>query len=160
MNEYEKLRIANFYYGYVTGDIHKRIETLNVLKQTYPPVWSVLGGLAANYNQIGRLDQAIAQASETIRLNPNFSLPRLALGSSMLRLNRYAEAREVFEQALKQRIELTAFDLTTRRSRRCTRSRISDRRARRRWPEMWREAAKLGKISLPHGRTPTPICRF
>jgi predicted Zn-dependent protease len=75
----------------------------------YPPVWSVLGGLAANYNQIGQLDQAIAQAPEAIRLNPTFSLPRLALGQALLRLNRYVEARDVFVQALEQQIERTEF---------------------------------------------------
>ncbi|MGH9753723.1 MAG: protein kinase domain-containing protein [Blastocatellia bacterium] len=109
VSEYEKLSIANFYHGSVTGDIHKRIEILNVLKQTYPPVWSVLGVLAANYYEIGRLDQAIEQAPEAIRLNPGFGLPRLALGQALLRLNRYAEAKEVFEQAVGQRIDLTSF---------------------------------------------------
>lgn len=109
VNEYEKLAIANFYHGSVTGNIHKRIEVLNVLKQTYPPVWSVLGGLAANYNQIGQTEQAITEAPEAIRLNPGFNLPRLALGQALLRLNRYAEARDVFGQALQRQIERTDF---------------------------------------------------
>jgi tetratricopeptide (TPR) repeat protein len=109
VNEYEKLAITNFYHGSVTGNIHKRIEVLNVLKQTYPPVWSVLGGLAANYNQIGQSEQAIAEAPEAIRLNPSFNLPRLALGQALLRLNRYAEAKEAFAQALEQQIERAEF---------------------------------------------------
>ena len=109
VNEYEKLAIANFYHGSVTGNIDKRIEVLNLLNQTYPPVWSVMGGLAANYNQIGQSEQAIALAPEAIRLNPNFALPRLALGQSLLRLNRYRDAREVFQQALRQQIERTEF---------------------------------------------------
>jgi DNA-binding winged helix-turn-helix (wHTH) protein/Flp pilus assembly protein TadD len=109
VNEYEKLAIANFYHGSVTGNIDKRIEVLNVLKQTYPPVWSVLGGLAANYSQIGQSEQAIALAPEAIRLNPKFALPRLALGQALLHLNLYREAKEVFEQALRQQVERTEF---------------------------------------------------
>jgi tetratricopeptide (TPR) repeat protein len=68
-----------------------------------------MGGLAANYNQIGQSEQAIALAPEAIRLNPNFALPRLALGQALLRLDRYAEAREVFRQAIEQQIERTEF---------------------------------------------------
>jgi DNA-binding winged helix-turn-helix (wHTH) protein/tetratricopeptide (TPR) repeat protein len=109
VNEYERLAIDNFYHGSVTGNIDKRIEVLNVLNQTYPPVWSVLGGLAANYNQIGQSEKAIAVAPEAIRLNPKFALPRLALGQALMRLNRYGEAKDVFEQALAQQIERTEF---------------------------------------------------
>jgi len=109
VNDYEKLAIANFYHGSVTGNIDKRIEVLNVLNQTYPPVWSVLGGLAANYNQIGQSEQAVALAPEAIRLNPRFALPRLALGQALMRLNRYGEAREIFQEALEQQIERTEF---------------------------------------------------
>jgi DNA-binding winged helix-turn-helix (wHTH) protein/predicted Zn-dependent protease len=109
VNEYEKLAIANFYHGSVTGNLDKRIEVLNVLKQTYPPVWSVLGGLAANYNQIGQSEQAVALAPEAIRLNPRFALPRLALGQAMMRLNRYGEAKAIFQEALKLQIERSEF---------------------------------------------------
>jgi DNA-binding winged helix-turn-helix (wHTH) protein/predicted Zn-dependent protease len=107
VNEYEKLAIANFYHGSVTGNIDKRIEVLKVMNQTYPPVWSVLGGLSANYNQIGQSEQAIAVAPEAIRLNPKFALPRLALGQALLRLNRYREASDVFRQAIEQQVERT-----------------------------------------------------
>ena len=64
-------------------------------------------GLA--YNQIGQSDQAIVEAREAIRLNPIFAAPYRALGLALLRLNRFAEAKEALEQALQQKLDMTDF---------------------------------------------------
>ncbi len=36
VSEFEKLRITNFYHGFATGDLNKRIEVLMLLKRIYP----------------------------------------------------------------------------------------------------------------------------
>ena len=48
VSEYEKLRITNFYHGFATGDLSKRIEVLMLLKRMYPremarrrPTWPI-----------------------------------------------------------------------------------------------------------------------
>src|SRR5262245_11225825 len=67
VTEYEKLRITNWYHGFVTGDVNKRIETLLLEKRMFPAKWA--GGpcdLAFAYNHIGQSDEAITEAREAI----------------------------------------------------------------------------------------------
>jgi tetratricopeptide (TPR) repeat protein len=109
VNEYEKLRIANWYHRNATGNVNKQIEVLMLQERMYPRKWA--GGpadLAVSYNQIGRYDQAIAASREAIRLNPNFFAPRFKLAQALLRLNRFAEAKEAIEQALRLELERTS----------------------------------------------------
>ena len=46
VSELEKLRIALFYYSFVTGELDKEIETLELYKRTYPRDWRAAGNLA------------------------------------------------------------------------------------------------------------------
>jgi hypothetical protein len=49
VTELEKLRIAYFYDSYVTGDVDKQIETLELYKRTYPRDYSATGSLSYAY---------------------------------------------------------------------------------------------------------------
>jgi len=109
VSEYEKLRIASFYHGSATGDVHKRIEVLRLQKQMYPREWAGPNDLAVSYNLIGQHDQAVAEAREAIRLNPNFAASHRALGSALLRLNHFAEAKDILAQARQQKLDNTNF---------------------------------------------------
>ena len=112
VNESEKLRIANTYHGFVTGDVNKRIEVLMLQKQMHPREASGPNDLASSYNQIGQSDQAIAEARESIRLNPNFAGPYRFLAAALIRLNRYAEAKDALAQAFQRRLDTTHFHST------------------------------------------------
>jgi len=110
VNEYEKLRIANWYHRNATGNVNRQIEVLMLQEQMYPGKWA--GGpadLARAYISIGQYDQSIAASREAIRLNPNFFAPRFSLGQALLRLNRFAGAKEAIEQALRLELERTSF---------------------------------------------------
>ena len=110
VSEFEKLRITNFYHGFATGDLNKRIEVLMLLKRTYPrEMAGAPTDLALTYIQIGQFDQAVAQARESIRLNPNFAPAHRALAWALLRLNRFAEAKDALTQALQQKLDSPAF---------------------------------------------------
>ncbi|MEK6325767.1 MAG: serine/threonine-protein kinase [Acidobacteriota bacterium] len=109
VGEYEKLRITSRYHGLVTGDEAKRIEVLMLQKRMYPREWTGPSDLAGAYNRIGQFDQAIAEARESIPLNPNFYAPHRSLGLALLRLNRFAEAKEVLAQALQQKLDTTDY---------------------------------------------------
>jgi len=109
VSEYEKLRIISIYHGFVTGDATKRIEVQMLQKRMYPRDWAAPNDLGLTYNQIGQSDQAIAEARESIRLNPNFAAPHRHLGLALLRLNRFAEAKDALMQALQQKLALTDF---------------------------------------------------
>jgi serine/threonine protein kinase/Tfp pilus assembly protein PilF len=109
VGEYEKLRITSRYHGLVNGDETKRIEVLMMQKRMYPREPTGPNDLAGAYNRIGQSDQAIAEAREAIRLNPNFPPPRRNLAWALLRLNRFAEAKDALTQAVQQKLDTTNF---------------------------------------------------
>ncbi|HEV8485212.1 MAG TPA: protein kinase [Blastocatellia bacterium] len=109
VSEYEKLRITSRYHGFVNGDETKRIEVLILQKRMYPRDWTGPNDLAGVYNRIGKFDQAIAEARESIGLNPNFTPAHRLLGWALLRLNRFTEARDALTQALQQKLDTTTF---------------------------------------------------
>ncbi len=102
-NEYEQLRITNFYHGFTTGNLDKRIEALLLQMQLYPREHSGPTDLALTYNMLGQYEQAVAEAREALRLYPTFAPAQRALGWSLLHLNRYAEAWEFLTQMLQQK---------------------------------------------------------
>src|SRR5262245_61037721 len=71
----------------------------------YPRVSTASSDLALAYYWIGQTDQAIDEARASLRLYPGFFIPRLYLGLALLRLNRFAEAKEVLTQATEQNID-------------------------------------------------------
>jgi eukaryotic-like serine/threonine-protein kinase len=79
VSEFEKLRITNFYHGFATGDLNKRIEVLMLLKRTYPHEMATPSDIALTSIQLGQFDQAIAHARESIGINPNFAPAHRAL---------------------------------------------------------------------------------
>jgi serine/threonine protein kinase/predicted Zn-dependent protease len=109
VSEFEKLRITNFYHGFATGDLSRRIEVLKLLKKTYPRDCAGPGDLAITYFQIGQFDQSVAEGRESINLNPNFAPAHRALALALLRLDRFAEAKDTLAQARQQKIDSTDF---------------------------------------------------
>jgi serine/threonine protein kinase len=104
VSEYNKLRITNFYYGFATGNLDKRIEILMLQRQMYSGETGNTD-LAMTYNMIGQYDQAAAEARGSIHLIPNFAPAHWALGWALLGLNLFAEARDVCAKALEQKMD-------------------------------------------------------
>ncbi|PYT10186.1 MAG: hypothetical protein DMF60_00880 [Acidobacteria bacterium] len=109
VSEYEKLRIASYYYGFVTGEVDKRIEVLNMQKQTYPRDYRAPAMLATVYDQLKQPDKAVVEALEAVRLNPDFAAAYRNLALAFIQLNRFEEGREIYERALQQKLNMTDF---------------------------------------------------
>jgi serine/threonine protein kinase/Flp pilus assembly protein TadD len=107
VTELEKLRISDFYYVFVTGEMEKSIEVLALYKQTYPRDWRAYNNLSDRYTRIGQFEQAAEVAREGIRLNPNGFVGYANLAEAFIRLNRLAEAKAVIEQAQQQKLDAT-----------------------------------------------------
>ena len=108
VSEREKFYItAVSYYGLVTREREKYVETLELWKRTYPndPIPHIQ--LSNLYDGDNLLDKAIEEAREAIRLNPNVAPPRDNLAVAFIELNRFDEAREVYRQALEQKLDST-----------------------------------------------------
>jgi tetratricopeptide (TPR) repeat protein len=106
VGEYENLRITNFYHGFATGDLNKRIEVLRLQKRGYPREYSGPADLALTYILIGQSELAVTEGREAIRLNPSFAPPYGSLVWGLLRLNRFGEAKDIIAQAFQLNLEL------------------------------------------------------
>jgi serine/threonine protein kinase/Flp pilus assembly protein TadD len=109
VSELEKLRITSFYYSYVTGELDKRIETLELIKRTFAHDFRAVSNLSDSYLRIGQFEKAVEAAREGVRLNRNNFVSHANLAESLLRLNRLTEAKEVCEQAFQQKFDNTYF---------------------------------------------------
>src|SRR5262249_19730736 len=109
VTELEKLRITYFYYAYVTGEVDKAIEVLELNKRTYPRDPRALVSLSFTYGNSGQWEKAAEAAREAIRIDPNRAIAYGNLAESFIRLNRLSEAKAVVEQAQQQKLDFTEF---------------------------------------------------
>ena len=98
-SERERLGITQEYYGRVTGEVDKRIETLRLQLASYPRYGSGASNLAVAYNTLGRFDDALPQARSAVALEPASSSKFAVLGNTLIRLGRFDEAADVYGQA-------------------------------------------------------------
>jgi eukaryotic-like serine/threonine-protein kinase len=108
-SEYEKLKIASGYYDLVTGEIEKTIEALELLTRTYPREYSTHNNLGLYYSVVGRHERGIEEGREAVRLNPTLPSGYSVLANAFRSLNRFDEAKEIYEQALAQKLDRTGY---------------------------------------------------
>jgi serine/threonine protein kinase/tetratricopeptide (TPR) repeat protein len=106
-SEYEKLRIAADYYAFATFEADKFIEAYELLVRTYPRDFVAWNNLGNRYNSVGQFEKAAEACRESIRLNPNWVIPRSNLALAFISLNRFDEAKKVIDEALAQKLEST-----------------------------------------------------
>jgi Flp pilus assembly protein TadD/TolA-binding protein len=100
VSDREKLYITYVYYNYVLKDLDKAAETLRLYDHSYPNDFRVSGNLSLVYLSMGQFDKSYNAASESVRLNPGISAWQVTMGTALMRLNRFAEAKEAFQRAL------------------------------------------------------------
>jgi serine/threonine protein kinase/tetratricopeptide (TPR) repeat protein len=107
----EKLWIMASYYLWVTGELEKATEAAGLLKQIYPRYPSARNLLGIAYRSLGQHEKAQQEFQECARLAPNWVAPYFGLATQLIRLGRFAEAREVLEQALTQKFDTSNLHL-------------------------------------------------
>jgi tetratricopeptide (TPR) repeat protein len=106
-SELEKLYISTHYYDIVTGEADKAMEAYQLWKRTYPRDSIPTNNLSSSYAAIGKYDQALPEALETVRLAPNEALSYQNLGGDYMGLNRFAEAKAVREKQIAANLDNT-----------------------------------------------------
>ena len=99
VSERERLFIRARYYLNVTGDLPQAIEILRLYQDTYPNDPAVPSQLAVAYLTLGQFDRGYAQVRRTLELNPQSGPARPSAILALTALNRFNEAKAVFEQA-------------------------------------------------------------
>lgn len=108
-SEREKLLISLSYYTNVTGELDKAIEVLMIWKRNYPREGNPLNGLAMRYSAMGQWERAVEEAREAVRIDPQARGPYANLGYELVSLNRFEEARDVYESALQQKLDFEPY---------------------------------------------------
>jgi eukaryotic-like serine/threonine-protein kinase len=104
VTERERFDITSNYHALSTGDLLKAIETVELWRETYPRDYGPPSRLASLYRLVGEFEQSVAAAREANRINPRTSAPYASLGTALVQLNRFDEARAVIGQAAAEQI--------------------------------------------------------
>ncbi len=107
-SEPERLKITAAYYARVTGEIERAIETLEVLRQTYPRDGRPWNNLGSFYEDTGQREKALENFREAVRRSPRPGGSVLTLNNlarTYRALGRYAEARATLEQMVAKGME-------------------------------------------------------
>lgn len=109
VSEREKLYISYQYYDIVAGELDKVFETFQLWEQTYPRDWYPHNGLAATFLEVGQIDNAVREAQEALRLEPNQAMPYGNLAYAYQNLNRFDEAKAISGQAISRGLDAEYF---------------------------------------------------
>jgi eukaryotic-like serine/threonine-protein kinase len=105
VSESEKFVIAARYYEYVTGDLHKAIETYQLWAEAYPRSPTAHANLGSLYGSIGQYERAIPESEEGVRLEPDAGAHYSNLVLDYAALGRYDDAEKIYKQALARGVE-------------------------------------------------------
>ena len=104
-SELEKLYISTHYYEIVTGELDKSIEAYQLWNRTYPRDSIPTNNLAIDYAWTGKYDQALVEAQETIRLDPNSAFSYGVVGGAYIGLDRFAEAKAIRQKEVSLKLD-------------------------------------------------------
>ncbi len=93
----ERFYITSYYYTRVVRDPLKAVEALEAWRDAYPGSAAARSALADMYVAVGRLQEAVFEAREALRLQPHDANATEALVSALMGLERLDEAKQVAE---------------------------------------------------------------
>jgi len=108
VSELERLQISSSYYISITGEFDKATEVLEYMKQIYPR-FSPANNLGNQYAVSGQYEKALEEYREAITANPISAIPYYNLSFTFTRLNRFAEAKEILNQALARKLDIPLY---------------------------------------------------
>ncbi len=104
-SERERFEIAADYSQMVTGELDKANEICELWARAYPLDEYPHDLLGVNYEFLGKYENAIAEMSEAIRLNPDGVVLRSNLMEAQTALNRLDDAKTTYQLALARKLD-------------------------------------------------------
>jgi eukaryotic-like serine/threonine-protein kinase len=105
VSEREKLYIAGHYYGEVTGEVDKQIQTWELYKQTFPRDTIPTSNLALEYYLAGNYEKSLENALLCIPLDPGSFFCYQHAANSYRAMGRVEEAKAILQQARAKGLE-------------------------------------------------------
>jgi serine/threonine protein kinase/tetratricopeptide (TPR) repeat protein len=102
VSESERLYIAGHYYGFVTGDVTKQVETLQESIQTYPAQVASYININVAYQTLGQFAQALPYAQKAVGLQPDDAIAAENLLQDQIALGQMAAAQQEMDREHKQ----------------------------------------------------------
>ncbi len=103
----ERFSITAFYDRLVTGNMEKVQQTCELWSRTYPRDATPHGLLAGSpYVTFGKYEQALEQAREAVKLDPDFAIVYYSLASKYLILDRLGEAEDILRRAAERKLDI------------------------------------------------------
>jgi tetratricopeptide (TPR) repeat protein/predicted Ser/Thr protein kinase len=109
--EREKMIISNEYFS-ATRELEKQDQICELWIATYPLDANPHIYLGGNYSYLGQYEKALAEDQEAMRLAPDLAVNYSNLGGTYMNLNRLAEAKAVFDQALARKLDTVLLRLS------------------------------------------------
>lgn len=101
----ERLKIIDNYHAFITGDVEKNIETLELYRQTYPRDIVAPVNLSSAFTKIGKFDKAEEYSRIAIGIDSSVLVPYLNLGKELWLMSRFDESKAVFGDLLNKKFE-------------------------------------------------------
>ncbi len=101
----ERFSIQADYYDFVTGELDKVTQTYFDWAQTYPRDYLAHSRLSSCYRYTGQFDKALSEAQRAYELMPHRVSTALPLMIVQMRMNRFAEAKAVYDAAHSQKLD-------------------------------------------------------
>lgn len=98
----ERFRITTFYYLFVTGEVDRASEALELYRQTYPRDYVAASNLSSASLTLGLYEKGVDAGREALRLNSPSGAARVNLSENLLRLNRFGESQQIASAALEE----------------------------------------------------------
>ncbi len=102
-SEHERLYIEGHYYDILKGDYEKALENYKKWHETYPRENRPIANLALGYQILGDPENALATATEDLKVDPTDSFGFYHQMSAYMYLNRFEEAKVVAQTAISQK---------------------------------------------------------
>ena len=101
----ERFLIEASYFGYVTGEINKAIQTYTEWARTYSADYGPHSELGDNYNFLGQYEKAAEETNASLRLEPDDAIAYGNLADDYLALDRIKDAKATLDEAGKRNLD-------------------------------------------------------
>ena len=101
----EKLAISAAYYGGVTGELGAALSSCQLWEQLYPRDAEARRSAGYVYARLGKPEKALLKLQESVALDPDNTEGIAALMGAYAGVNRFVEAKAVYDKALKDHLD-------------------------------------------------------